>query len=57
MGHIGIISVKAGVPYLIHASGRKDSSDSKGNGIVKSVRLWEYVENMRFAGIRVTRFQ
>ena len=57
VGHIGIISVKAGVSYLIHASGRKDSADSKGNGIVKSVRLWEYVGNMRFAGIRVTRFQ
>lgn len=57
VGHIGIISVKAGVPYLIHASGRKDSADSKGNGIVKSVRLWEYVGNMRFAGVRVTRFQ
>ncbi|MBI4745710.1 MAG: hypothetical protein HY786_04005 [Deltaproteobacteria bacterium] len=57
VGHIGIISIKAGAPCLIHASGRKDSADSKGNGIVKSVRLWEYVENMRFAGIRVTRFQ
>lgn len=57
VGHIGIISVRAGVPYLIHASGRKDSADSKGNGIVKSVRLFEYVENMRFAGIRITRFQ
>lgn len=57
VGHIGIISVKAGVPYLIHASGRKDNADSKGNGIVKLVRLSEYVENMRFAGVRVTRFQ
>ncbi|MEK6726419.1 MAG: hypothetical protein AABY54_07735 [Deltaproteobacteria bacterium] len=57
VGHIGIISVRAGVPYLIHASGQKDSADSKGNGTVKSVRLFEYVGNMRFAGIRVTRFQ
>lgn len=57
VGHIGIISVKAGVPYLIHASGRKDNADSKGNGIVKLVRLSEYAENMRFVGVRVTRFQ
>lgn len=57
VGHLGIISVKAGVPYMIHANGRKDGANSKGNGSVKSVRLWEYVENMRFVGVRVTRFQ
>ncbi|MDO8444725.1 MAG: hypothetical protein Q7T53_01240 [Deltaproteobacteria bacterium] len=57
VGHIGIISIKAGVPYLVHASGQKDSADSKGAGRVKSVRLWEYAENMRFVGVRVTRFQ
>lgn len=57
VGHIGIISIKAGVPYLIHASGRKDTPGSKGSGIVKSVILREYLENMKFIGARVTRFE
>ncbi len=57
VGHMGIISVKAGVPYLIHAGGTKKSSASEGGGSVKSVILLGYVEKMRFVGVRVTRFQ
>ena len=57
VGHIGIVEVKDGTPYLIHASGRKNSAKSKGNGSVRSVSLPEYAKNMRFIGVRLTRFE
>lgn len=57
VGHIGIISNKAGTPYLIHASGTKKNSTSPGGGAVKSVMLSGYLENMQFVGVRVMRFQ
>jgi hypothetical protein len=59
IGHIGIIGVeksqkgggKSGV-YLIHASGIK----GKG-GVVKKVLLKDYVLQMDFIGVKITRFQ
>lgn len=51
VGHIGIASVNEQGIFLIHASGVKN-----GNGIVKKVELKEYLQNMPFAGIMVTRF-
>jgi len=55
VGHIGIIKIKEGIPFLIHASGVKDSK-LKGGGSVKEIRLSEYLKDMAFVGIRVTRF-
>jgi hypothetical protein len=57
VGHIGIVSIKEGIPYLIHAGGTKKNDSSEGGGKVVSVRLLEYIEKMRFVGVRVTRFQ
>ncbi len=51
VGHIGIIKLEDNVPYLIHASGRKN-----GVGDVRKVLFSDYVNSMPFAGIRVSRF-
>ena len=58
IGHIGIIKVekrpndpRAGKVYLIHASGIK----GKG-GVVKEVLLKDYLSEMPFIGVRITRF-
>ncbi len=51
VGHIGIIKMEGSLPYLIHASGRKN----KG-GEVKKVLLYDYLRSMPFAGVRVSRF-
>ncbi len=51
IGHIGIIKIENDVPYLIHASGKKN-----GVGKVRKVLLSDYVSSMPFAGIRVSRF-
>jgi len=58
VGHLGILKVeknpksKAGKEiYLIHASGIK----GKG-GVVKKVLLKEYLSEMPFIGVRITRF-
>ncbi len=51
VGHIGIIKMEGSIPYLIHASGRKN----KG-GEVKKVLLCDYLRSMPFAGVRVGRF-
>lgn len=57
VGHIGIVTLKEGVPYLIHASGTKKGDTSSGGGSVKSVMLSGYIEKMKFIGVRVTRFK
>lgn len=57
VGHIGIVTVKEGVPYLIHASGTKKGDASPGGGSVKSVMFSGYIEKMKFIGVRVTRFK
>jgi hypothetical protein len=52
VGHIGIIKVEHNrIVYLIHASGTK----AKGGG-VKKVFLKEYVAQMPFIGVIITRF-
>lgn len=52
VGHIGIIKVEESREvYMIHASGTKD----KG-GMVKKVLLKEYVSQMSFIGVKITRF-
>jgi hypothetical protein len=51
VGHIGIIKVEAGTPYLIHAGGVKNRG-----GEVKKVLFSDYVSSMPFAGVRVSRF-
>jgi hypothetical protein len=50
IGHIGILKVEGDNIYLIHASGKKN-----GKGTVKKVPFFDYVKDMDFAGIRVTR--
>lgn len=50
IGHIGVIKMEGGTPYLIHASGRKN-----GGGKVRKVLFYEYVKSMPFAGVRVSR--
>ncbi|MEK7851394.1 MAG: hypothetical protein AAB275_05890, partial [Deltaproteobacteria bacterium] len=57
VGHIGIVTVKEGVLYMIHASGTKKSDASPGGGSVKSVMLSGYIEKMKFIGVRATRFK
>ncbi|MBI5143358.1 MAG: hypothetical protein HZA20_14390 [Nitrospirae bacterium] len=57
VGHIGFVSREttlkpAGTVYLIHAGGRK-----KSGGSVKKVSLEDYLTNMQFIGIRITRFE
>lgn len=58
VGHIGIVKIEKEVPYLIHASGVKDNNNKsfKAEGSVKKIQLSDYLRDMRFAGIRVTRF-
>ncbi len=50
IGHIGIIAVRDGVVYLIHARGRKN-----GSGVVTKVLFEQYLADMPFVGIVVTR--
>lgn len=51
VGHIGIIKKEGQTAYLIHASGSKGRAD----GQVKKVSFEDYVGQMRFLGIIVTR--
>lgn len=50
VGHIGILKAEQ-APYLIHASGTK----AKG-GEVKKVLLKDYLHQMSFMGVMITRF-
>jgi hypothetical protein len=59
IGHIGIISVEKSQKgrgesevYLVHASGTK----GKG-GVVKKVSLMDYLSQMDFIGVKITRFE
>ncbi len=51
IGHIGVIKIEKGIPYLIHAGGRKNNG-----GEVKKILFYDYVSSMPFAGVRVSRF-
>jgi len=57
VAHLSIVHIKNGKPYLIHASGDKDRTDRPGGGEVKEVPFSGYVQNMRFVGAFVTRFE
>ncbi len=57
VAHLSIVRVKGGKPYLIHAAGDKDRADRPGGGVVKEVLFADYVQNMRFIGAFVSRFE
>lgn len=56
VGHMGIIKREADRVYLIHASGNKGlQKGSNTVGEVKKVLVLEYIKEMPFIGIRVSR--
>ncbi len=57
VGHLSVVRVKAGRPYVIHAAGNKDRQGKPGGGVVKEVPFYDYVRDMRFIGAFVTRFE
>lgn len=57
VAHLSIVRVKSGKPFVIHAAGNKDSATKPGGGVVKEVPFADYVDNMRFIGAFVTRFE
>ena len=57
VSHLSIIHIKAGKPYLIHASGDKDREGRPGGGVVKEVLFNDYVRHMKFIGAFVTRIE
>lgn len=57
VAHLAIVHIKAGKPYVIHAAGDKARADRPGGGVVKEVPFADYVQNMRFIGAFVTRFE
>jgi hypothetical protein len=57
VAHLSIVRVRSGKPWLIHAAGNKDSATRPGGGVVKEVPFADYVNNMRFIGAFVTRFE
>lgn len=54
VGHIGIIKREGGKVYLIHASGRKNAQTPSH---VKKLPLEDYIGQMSFIGIKITRFK
>ncbi len=56
VGHLSVIRLQRGVPYVIHASGSKDRPGRRGGGVVKEVRFSDYVRTMPFIGAFITRF-
>jgi hypothetical protein len=57
VAHLSIIRIKSGKPYVIHAAGNKDQNGRPGGGAVKEVPFFDYVQNMRFIGAYLTRFE
>jgi hypothetical protein len=57
VAHLSVVRMKSGKPWLIHAAGNKDSATRPGGGVVKEVPFADYVNNMRFIGAFVTRFE
>ncbi|MBF0517791.1 MAG: DUF1460 domain-containing protein [Nitrospirae bacterium] len=53
VAHLGIIKREGGKVYLIHASGRKNAQTPS---YVKKLPLEDYIGQMSFIGIKVTRF-
>jgi hypothetical protein len=56
VGHLGILKREGKEIYLIHASGSKGGFKGPGGGEVKKVLFHQYIKNMKFEGIKVTRF-
>lgn len=52
VGHIGVVAQDKEGLFLIHASGKK----GKG-GVVRKVFLYDYLNSMPFAGVRVSRYE
>lgn len=57
VGHLAIVRIKSGKPYVIHASGSKDRKGRPGGGEVREVSFSEYVRTMGFIGAFITRFE
>ena len=57
VAHLSFVHIKNGKPYLIHASGTKDSATKSGSGMVKEVSFADYVRDTKFIGAFVTRFE
>jgi cell wall-associated NlpC family hydrolase len=57
VAHLSIVHIRSGKPYVIHAAGNKDHKGTPGSGVVKELPLRDYVQNMRFIGAFVTRFE
>lgn len=51
VGHMGVLKVEKNEVYLIHASGTKERG-----GAVKKVLLIDYLSEMPFLGVKITRF-
>lgn len=58
VGHLSIVRLKNGRPFIIHAAGSKSLNNwnTADCGVVKEVPFADYVANMRFIGAFVTRF-
>lgn len=59
VGHLSIVRLKNGKPYIVHAAGSKSQNHwtTADGGVVKEVPFAEYVSGMRFIGAFVTRFE
>ncbi len=57
VGHVSIVRLKLSEPYIIHAAGSKKQWVTLGGGKVQEDSLADYVQNMRFIGALVTRFE
>jgi len=57
VGHLSFVRVRSGQPHIIHAAGNKKQWVAGNGGKVKEYPLAAYVQNMRFIGAFVTRFE
>jgi len=57
VGHLSFVRFRSGKPYIIHAAGSKKQWGTRDGGKVKEDSLADYVQNMRFIGAFVTRFE
>lgn len=57
VGHLGVLKMEDGKPWLIHASGTKRSEESSGGGVVKKVPFADYLAGSSFLGAKLTRFE
>ena len=57
VGHLGILKREGDEVFLVHASGTKGGFRGPGGGEVKKLLFHQYVKNMKFEGIKITRFR